>query len=104
MTNFNAQCSIFREHLCLRKIDVQIGLINLRLNMFSTALPYVREMNETIQRLLKELDIKVSLKPYNTLANYFPSPKDLVEKDKLFGFICQVPCGDCNFICIAKTK
>ena len=61
-------------------------------------------MYETIQRLLKELDIKVSLKPYSTLVNYFPFPKDLMEKDKLSGFICQVLCGDCNFTCIAKTK
>ena len=61
-------------------------------------------MNENIQRLLKELDIKVDLKFYNTIANYVPASKDLVKKDKLSGFIYQDPCGDCNFICIGKTK
>ena len=55
-------------------------------------------MNENIQKLLKELDIKVALNPYNTIVSYVSFSKDLVKKVKLSGFIYQV-----SFVVIAVS-
>ena len=68
-----------------------------------TVLPYVHEIGKKIQRMLNELDIKVALKPYHTIANYVPSPNNLI-KEELSGLIYQVPCADCNLIYIGQTK
>ena len=45
-------------------------------------LPYVQGTTEPIKRVLSSYNVKVALKPHQTIGNLFPKPKDPVPKDQ----------------------
>jgi len=46
-------------------------------------LPYIKGTTEPIKRILSNYDIKVALKPYQTIGSLFPKLKDPIPKDCL---------------------
>ncbi|KAL9989412.1 hypothetical protein ACROYT_G003959 [Oculina patagonica] len=67
-------------------------------------LPYVKGTTEPIKRILSNYNIKVALKPHQTIGNLFPKPKDPVPKDQTRGAIYSIPCQDCDKSYIGETK
>ena len=69
-----------------------------------TCLLYIYGTTEKIQRVLNDVDVKVAMKPFATIAKYLPSPKDPLDVNEITGIIYQVPCHDCPFVYIGQTK
>ena len=69
-----------------------------------TSLPYIREVSDTIRRILNQIGIKVAMKPYLTIGNYLPSLKDPLKESEISGLVYQVPCHDCGSVYIGQTK
>ena len=59
-------------------------------------LPYVQGTTEPIKRVLNNYNVKVALKPHQTIGNLFPKPKDPVPKDQTRSVIHSIPCKDCD--------
>ena len=53
-------------------------------------LPYIKGTSEPIKRILSNHNIKVAQKPYQTIGNLFPKPKDPVPKDQTRGAIYSI--------------
>ena len=56
------------------------------------------------KRILSNYDIKVALKPYQTIGSLFPKPQDPVPKDQTRGAIYSIPCQNCDKSYIGETK
>ena len=67
-------------------------------------LPYIKGTLEPIKRILSNHNIKVAQKPYQTIGNLFPKPKDPVLKDQTRGAIYSIPCKDCDKSYTGETK
>ena len=67
-------------------------------------LPYVQGTTELIKRILNNYNIKVALKPHQTIGNLFSKPKDPVPKDQARGVIYSIPCKVCDKLYIGKTE
>ena len=67
-------------------------------------LPYVQGTTEPIKRVLNNYNVKVALKPHQTIGNLFPKPKDPVPKDQTRSVIHSIPCNDCEKLYIGETK
>ena len=67
-------------------------------------LPYVKGTTEPIKRVLNNYNIKVALKPHQTIGSLFPKAKDPVPKDQASGVIYSIPCKDCEKLYIGETK
>ena len=67
-------------------------------------LPYVQGTTELIKRILNNYNIKVALKPHQTIGNLFSKPKDPVPKDQARGVIYSIPCKVCDKLYIGETK
>ena len=69
-----------------------------------TCLPYIHGTTDKIQRVLNDVDVKVAMRPFVTIGKSFPCPKDPLDVNEITGIIYQVPCHDCRFVYIGKTK
>jgi len=68
-------------------------------------LPYIKGTTEPNKRILRNYDIKVALKPYQTIGSLsVPKPKDPVPKDQTRGAIYSIPCQDCGKSYTGETK
>jgi len=67
-------------------------------------LPYIKGTSEPIKRILSNHNMKVAQKPYQTIGNLFPKPKDPVPKDQTRGAIYSIPCKDCDKSYIGETR
>ena len=67
-------------------------------------IPYVKGTSEPIKRILGKYNVKTALKPYKTLGQIFPKPKDKLEKEQMKGAIYSIPCRDCEQVYIGQTK
>ena len=67
-------------------------------------LPYIKGTTESIKRVLNNYNIKVALKPHQTIGSLFPKPKDPVSKDQARGIIYSIRCKDCDKLYIRETK
>ena len=67
-------------------------------------LPYIKGTTESIKRVLNNYNIKVALKPHQTIGSVFPKPKDPVSKDQARGIIYSIRCKDCDKLYIRATK
>ena len=55
-------------------------------------------------RAFNNFNIKVALKPHQTIGSLFPRPKDPVPKDQAHGIIYSIPCKDYVKLYIGETK
>ena len=67
-------------------------------------IPYVKGTSEPIKRILGKYNVKTALKPYKTLGQIFPKPKDKLKKERMKGAIYSIPCRDCEQVYIGQTK
>ena len=67
-------------------------------------LPYVKGTTEPIKAVLINYNIKVALKPHQTIGSLFPKRKDPVPKDQARGVIYSIPCKDCHKLYIGEPK
>ena len=67
-------------------------------------LPYIKGTSEPVRRTLSNQNIKVAQKPYQTIGNLSPKPKDPVPKDQTRGAMYSIPCKDCDKSYIGETK
>ena len=82
MLNGFSQRYLLKENSCSNWFDIPETK-----SVAFTVLPYVHGISKKIQRMLNELDIKVVLKPYRTIANCVPSPNNLVKEELSGRFI-----------------
>ena len=66
-------------------------------------LPYVRHLSEEIQRLCRDLDIRVVFRPHNTLRQLLTKVKTPTPDEKKAGVIYEIPCLDCETVYIGET-
>ena len=66
-------------------------------------LPYVRHLSEEIQRLCRDLDIRVVFRPCNTLRQLLTKVKTPTPNEKNAGVIYEIPCLDCETVYIGET-
>ena len=68
-------------------------------------LTYLKGRMEPIKRVLNNnYNIKVALKPHQTVDSLFPKPKDPIPKDQVCSIIYSIPCKDCDKLYIRKNK
>ena len=66
-------------------------------------LPYVPRYFEALSKILRNVGILVSSKPYLTLKDILPKAKDSVERSCRPGVVYQISCRDCTGIYIGET-
>ncbi|KAM7295057.1 uncharacterized protein ISCGN_024562 [Ixodes scapularis] len=67
-------------------------------------LPYVKNVSETVGRVLRKHGIAVSHKPVSTIRRRLPPPKDRPGRERAQGLVYRVPCADCPVAYVGETK
>ena len=75
---------------------------NTQYNHF-TFIPYIQGTSKNVKRILNGAGVKIALKPDLTIGQDLSSKKSHNPEEKS-GVVYQVPCSDCNFVCIGQTK
>ena len=66
-------------------------------------LPYVKNVTDTIQRMLKKHNIASAVRPHTTMRKILVHPKDQIKKEHKCGVIYEVPCKNCNQTYVGET-
>ncbi len=66
----------------------------------TVVLPYVKNVSESIRRILTPLNVRACFKLHKTLRNILVHAKGREHMNKKTGVIYQIPCGTCNEIYI----
>ena len=61
-------------------------------------------MSEAIQRVLREVDIRVVYRPHTTLKQLLVHPKDPIDLEKKTNVVYQIPCSSCSASYIGQTS
>ena len=61
-----------------------------------STIAYVGGTSEPIKRVLENQGIKVAFKPYQTIGQIFPKPKDQMDKEETCDPVYNIPCADCS--------
>ena len=72
-----------------------------------STIPYVSGTSEPIKRVLENHGIRVTFKPYQTISQMFPKPKDQMDKDETRVYdetVYDIPCADCSKSYIGETQ
>ena len=69
-----------------------------------STIPYVSGTSEPIKRVLENHGIKVAFKPYLTISQIFPKPKDQIDKEETRDPVYNIPCADCSKSYIGETQ
>ena len=69
----------------------------------TVVLPYVKNVSESIRRILTPLNVRACFKLHKTLRNILVHAKGREHMNKKTGVIYQIPCGTCNEIYIGQT-
>ncbi|XP_068756578.1 uncharacterized protein [Montipora capricornis] len=69
-----------------------------------STIPYVSGTSEPIKRVLENHGIKVAFKPYQTMSQMFPKPKDQIDKEETRGPVYDIPCADCSKSYVGETQ
>ena len=67
------------------------------------SIPYVQGVYEPIKRVLAQVGVEVTLKPYFTLSPVFRIPKDVICDEKKCGLVYEIPCRDCDAVYVGET-
>ena len=70
---------------------------------FTVTLPYIRDLSDSIKRVLSTGGIKVYLQPAMTLCRLLVKPKDLTPPESINGVVYKIPCMDCPRAYIGQT-
>ena len=66
--------------------------------------PYIQGITEPIKRILNNCEVKVALKPFQTLGHIFAKPKDHVTTKQKTHAVYSIPCGDCEKEYLGEKK
>ena len=66
-------------------------------------LPYVRNVSESIRRILSPLNIRTCFKPFKTLRQLLVHPKTPTPINERNGVVYRISCGNCNEVYIGQT-
>ena len=69
----------------------------------SIVILYVRNLSESIRRILTRYNIRTCFKPNTTLRNLLVHPKDRIPSTSKRGVVYQIPCRDCSEVYIGQT-
>ena len=69
-----------------------------------STIPYVSGTSEPIKRVLENHGIKVAFKPYRTMSQMFPKPKDQMDKEETRDPVYDIPCADCSKSHVGETQ
>ena len=69
----------------------------------TVVLPYVRNISESIRRILTPLNIRTSFTPCKTLRNILVSAKDCTPPAKKKGIVYEIQCASCKESYIGQT-
>ena len=69
----------------------------------TVSLPYIRGTSETIARILKPFNIRISHKPTRTLRHLLSNVKDKDDPKDRQGTVYRIRCNDCNGTYIGET-
>ena len=67
-------------------------------------IPYVSGTSEPIKRVLDNYGIKVTFKPYKTIGQIFPKPKDEMGKEEIRDLVYDIPCAVCSKNYVGETQ
>ena len=67
-------------------------------------LPYVQDVTEPVQRILKHHDVTSAVRPHRSLRQILVHPKDKVEDKHKTDCVYQIPCKTCNMCYIGETR
>ena len=66
-------------------------------------LPYIQGTTEKLKRIFQKRELKVAIKPHQTIRNMLVHPKDQIPKEKKTGVVYKIPCKTCNKSYIGET-
>ena len=69
----------------------------------TVVLPYVRGLSEALRRILVDMEIRVSFKPFLTIRHIVSSPKDQTPDLQKSGVVYKIPCAACPAAYIGQT-
>ena len=69
------------------------------------SIPYVQGVSDAIKRVLSQVGIGVSLKPFCVLSTVFRIPKDRIVESEKSGLLYEIPCREIDAVLyIAETR
>ena len=66
------------------------------------SIPYVQRVSEAIKRVFAKVGIGVALKSNCMLSSVFLKLKNCFVESKKRGLVYEIPCYDCDAVCIMK--
>ena len=66
-------------------------------------MPYVKQVSETVARVLRKHHVSVAMRPVNTLKRLLVHPKDKQEKEETTECVYKIPCGNCDRTYVGET-
>ena len=69
-----------------------------------STIPYVSGTSEPIKRVLENHGIRVAFRPYQTMCQMFPKPKDQMDKEETCDPVYDIPCADCSNSYVDETQ
>ena len=69
----------------------------------SVTIPYIHGLSQSIRRVLRHLDIRVTFRPFRTLRQELVHPKTLVSEFRKKGVVYSIPCDQCLKRYIGQT-
>jgi len=66
-------------------------------------IPYVKQVSETVARVLRKHHVSVAMRPVNTLKRLLVHPKDKQEKEETTECVYKIPCENCDRTYVGET-
>ena len=83
---------------------VKKGTRSDRMELKATVVfPYVKNVSESIQRILTRLNIRTCFRPVRTLRQFLVHPKDQLPMSRVSRVVYSIPCQDCDKTYIGET-
>ena len=69
----------------------------------TVVIPYIRNLSESIRRILATVNVRTCFRPYVTLRKALVHPKTRIPDHQKTGVIYKIPCGSCDKVYIGQT-
>ncbi len=69
----------------------------------TVVLPYIRNVSESIRRILTPLNIRTCFRPHKTLRQLLVHPKTPIQINQRNGVVYKITCGTCKEVYIGQT-
>nr|CAI5854710.1 unnamed protein product [Callosobruchus analis] len=96
--------SIFKSRIHTFYNNLSKNKNNKNTNQKYLTIPYIPNLSENIQKILKPHNIPTSYKAHNLLQKTFSKLKTKTEKNKMTHIVYKIPCNNCNSSYIGQTS